>query len=259
MLEPVAGRIRGDAAARFFENATRVRIEADGTETVVQKGNPKLVIVDSPYQQALYDQLRVWKQETEENIRQKRTKNTFQQELETFRKEISANWGEKACLDYCHSDACKHAPIILLSDNNAVHAAQFKDKYAHDPLMTPAGRSIGFCTTKGFINDVCNSFSRYGNQIFKAMGVAEGQLNAKNIHEEILKDDPVAVDIWNSGMPDHIGGRKSGRQEMRFDAVMHVGARHWQDKLGITGMSAQASATQIGNHIKEMKKGRILV
>jgi len=259
VLDPVAGkRIRDDAPARFFNNATRVRIEEDGTETLIHKGNPKLVIIDSPYQQALYDQLRDWKKETEENIQHKKSKNTLEQELKIFRDETAANWGENACLDYCRSSACKYAPIILLSDYNAVHAAQFKDKYVHDPLMTPAGHSIGFCTTKGFINDVCDAFSTYGNQVFKSMRLAEAQLNKTNIHNDIKKD-PVAKDIWNSAMPDHIGGRKGKRQDMRFDAVMQVGARHWEDKLNITGMSAATAASKINYYIKEeMKLGNVL-
>ena len=236
------------AKVQLFEKATRIRIRQDGSEEIIKAGDSKLVIFDSPMQEAFYEKIRG------EKMKAEAAGLDFRDELPNIREGFAKNMGENALYDYCqHYSQAK--PVIVTDDYNSFHQRNFMAKIgdSEDKLTTKEGVGIGFATTRGFVNAVCESFANMSAPLFGKIvsdkAVTDVSPNAVEIS---LRKNPNAkkdLTLFTSEFPPYIAGRGTKHPELQLHNRLSGSGLSWLRSMNM------GTPTLLGTNWKSAREG----
>ncbi len=223
------------AKNNLFANAMRIRVEEDGTEIVLKEGDPKLVVYESPMQDAFYAALRKRLELVQE------TGASLSSELRDFREGEGKDMGENAIYDYCRRS--KHKPVIITDDTNSIDRRMFvaSSLDRDEKLQTPDGIGIGFSSTRGFVRAVQQAYEEMAPVFVSKMGAKENRIDdvSPAAVSQLLKksnnNNKIDQEIFDSESPDYIAGHSTrGRSELQLLGRFIGKGRSWLVSEGYT-------------------------
>lgn len=234
---------RFESLSRLLDDAMRIRIDENGSETIIKPGNPKIVIVTSPKQEAFFEELKKWEKISKDS------QTSFIDELPFFRSTYP-HQGEKAMMEYARSKACTVTPFMLTNDYKDVRQRLTRSQYVRNPeiLHTYHGRGIGFVSSRGMVEALSHAYGDLTLPLFNlAARPPATKIDVNTISQDIKNSAPDSYDAFISlFQPDIPGISNRGVTQHCFKDYMKHAVDRWREENGITGAATLSTVVARG-------------